>query len=538
MDAELPERTSGVRVGRRLAIAASAAALLFAAGSGTGCREGSPSAIATRILSRYQKETGSKPLTAGGMIRLRLFHASGETEGSGAAEILWEPFRYRESMSSAGWTSVRGIEWGKAYFTDPDGVTRVVSDQVLRELTTRSYFWRRAWLFRDREGARVRLGAATDDDASVSLQPSGGNPLVLSFSRRDGRLLSARSPRFDLEFSSSTRFEDRSDPAHPFAGEVAWTGLPTGSIPHAEVGGGRIRFAQTSSRVPFERVGGALVVPARIGGEPARLAVDATADGFVRISPDLGARLRLAWRPDVLGRRVANGVAFEAGAARSPGLFVEEAATPLPAGVDAVAGACLFREAVVEIDPEARQVGLHDPEHWVVPDGFVRVVIDDDGDRPVAILDRGSHSLRVAAWSDTGDAALELAGESARRFGLEQQPEAGGTSPQADGMFWGSLKLAPLDLRILDRANAYAPDWGNDGRMGLPLLLRFHAYVNMPQRWVYLRSPSGQPSAAGVLRSAPAAGDLRAAPGPPSAAGDLRSMSGAPPAGESRGSAR
>jgi hypothetical protein len=132
MDAELPERTSGVRVGRRLAIAASAAALLFAAGSGTGCREGSPSAIATRILARYQKETGSKPLTAGGMIRLRLFRASGETEGSGAAEILWEPFRYRESMSSAGWTSVRGIEWGKAYFTDPDGVTRVVSDQVLR----------------------------------------------------------------------------------------------------------------------------------------------------------------------------------------------------------------------------------------------------------------------------------------------------------------------------------------------------------------------------------------------------------------------
>jgi len=503
MDAELPERTSGVRAGRRLGLAPSIAALLLAAcavtATATGCREGSPGAIAGRILARYQRETGSKPLTAGGMIRLRLFRPSGETEGSGSAEILWEPFRYRESTSSAGWTSVRGIEQGKAYFTDPDGVTRVVSDPVLRELTTRSYFWRRAWLFRNREGARLRLGPATDDEVSISLQPSGGDPLRLTFSSRDGRLRSARSPRFDLEFSSPTRFEDRSDPNHVFAGEVAWTGLPTGTIRHAEVGGGRARFAQASSRVPFDRAAGALVIPARIGGEPARLAVDAAADGFVRISPALGARLRLAWRPDVLGRRVAGGVALEAAAAAYPALFVEEAATgiaPLPTGVDAVAGACLFREAIVEIDPDARQLGLHDPERWVIPEGFVRVVIDDDGDRPVAILDRGSHSVRVAAGSDTGDAALELAAESARREGLEP-------NPQLSGMFWGSIKLAPLDLRVSDRATAYAPDWGDDGRMGLPLLLRFHAYVNMPQRWVYLRSTPD---------------DLRSAPGQPSAA--------------------
>ena len=496
MDAERAERTSGVRVGRRLGLAASAASLLLAAcavtTTATGCREGSPSAIAGRILARYQRETGSKPLTAGGMIRLRLFRPSGETESSGSAEILWEPFRYRESTSSAGWTSTRGIEQGKAYFTDPDGVTRVVSDPVLRELTTRSYFWRRAWLFRDREGARLRLGPATDDEVSMSLQPSGGNPLLLTFSSRDGRLRSVRSPRFDLAFSSPTRFEDRSDPNHVFAGEIAWTGLPTGTIPHAEVGGGRARFAQTSSRVPFDRTGGAVVVPARIGGEPARLAVDAAADGFVRISPGLGERLRLAWRPDVLGRRVAGGVALEAGAAAYPALFVEEA--PLPAGVDAVAGGCLFREAIVEFDPDARQLGLHDPERWVIPEAFVRVVIDDDGDRPVAILDRGSHSLRVAAGSDIGDAALELAPESARREGIDP-------GPKVSGMFWGSLKLEPLGLRLSDRANAYAPDWGDDGRMGLALLLRFHAYVNMPQRWVYLRTAPGPPSAAGVSGS-------------------------------------
>jgi hypothetical protein len=272
------------------------------------------------------------------MIHLRLSRASGETEGSGTSEILWEPFRYRESSSSAGWTSIRGIEQGRAYFTDPDGVTRVVSDPVLHELTTRSYFWRRAWLFQDREGARVRLNAATDEEVSIGLQPSGGNPLVLSFSRRDGSLRSARSPRFDLVFSSETRFEDRSDPAHPVAGEIAWTGLPTGQIPRPSVGGGRAKFSQASSRIPFARAGGGLVVAARIGREPVRLAVDAAADGFVRISPALGARLRLPWQIDVLGRRVSGGVTLEIGGVQYPSLFVEESADALPPGVDAAAG--------------------------------------------------------------------------------------------------------------------------------------------------------------------------------------------------------
>jgi hypothetical protein len=445
--------------------------------------------MASRIIARYQRQTGSKPLTAGGMIRLRLFRASDKTDGSGASEILWEPFRYRESVSSAGWTSIRGIETGRAYLTDPDGVTRVVSDPVLRELTTRSYFWRRAWLFQDREDARVRLGPAEGDAVSVSLQPSGGHPLVLTFSSRDGSLRSARSPRFDLEFSSPTRFEDRSDPAHPFSGEVVWTGLPTGDIPHASVGGARSRFAEPGTRIPFDRAGGALVVPARIGGEAARLAVDAAADRFVQVSAALGARLHLAWRPDVLGRRVASGVTLALGGVSYPALFVEEAEEgSLPPGADAVAGACLFREAIVEFDPEARLLGLHDPERWVIPEGFQRVAIDDDGDRPVAILDRGSPSVRVAAGSDLGDAALELAPESARRAGVERERFA-------TGMLWGGMKLAPVDLRVAGRG--YAPDWGDDGKMGIALLLRFHVYVNMPQRWVYLRSAPGVPSAAG-----------------------------------------
>jgi len=476
MEASLPERTSGVRLGRRLALAAATAALIWA-GAGTGCREGSPGAIADRILARYQKQTGSKPLTAGGMIRLRLSASGGETQGSGASEILWEPFRYRESLSSAGWTSLRGIELGKAYFTDVDGVTRVVSDPVLRELTTRSYFWRRAWLFRDREDARVRLGPATAEEVSIELRPQGGNPLLLTFSMRDGALRAARSPRFDLVFSSSTKLRDRSDPLHPFEAEIVWMGLPTGQIPKPTVGGGRARFSEPSSRIPFDPSGDGVVVSARIGGEPARLAVDAAVDGPLRISRALGARLRLAFQTDVLGRRVAGGVPLEIGLVRFPSLFVEEDDEALPAGADAEAGGCLFREAVVELDPDARLFGLHDPERWVIPEGYFRVVIDDDGDRPVAVLDRGSDSLRVTAGSVTGTAALELAVESARRVGLEKEPRAG-------EMLWGTSRLPPLPLRLAGRG--FFPEWGDDGRMGFPLLLRFHAYLHMPQRWVYL----------------------------------------------------
>lgn len=477
MEAPSPKRTSGVRLGRRLALAAAAAALAFTA----GC-EGSPGAIADRVLARYQKRTGSKPLTAGGMIRIRLSPAPGQGSASGSSEILWEPLRYRESVSSAGWTELRGIELGRAYFTDQDGVTRVLSEAALRELTTRSYFWRRAWLFRDREGARAGLGPASDEEASVRLQPSGGNPLLLTFSRRDGGLRAARSPRFDLVFSSETMFQDRSDPRRPVLGEIGWSGLPTGEIPRPVVGGGRARFSEAVSRVPLDPAANRVVIPARLGGEPVRLALDAMADGPVRISRALRERLRLAPTTDVFGRRVASGVSLAVSGLEFPSLFVEEAADALPEGTDAVAGGCLFREAILEFDPDARLLGLHDPERWTIPDGYFRVVIDDDGDRPVAILDRGSKSLRVAAGSDTGAAALELAAESARRLGLERETAA-------DGMLWGAFKLPPLPFRVAD-AREYSPDWGDDGRLGFALLLRFHAFVNMPQRWIYFR-PAG-----------------------------------------------
>jgi hypothetical protein len=459
------------------AVAIGFAALIIAFAGAVSCGPSAPSRMAERILDRYRKVSGAKPLPAGGMIHLRLASPSGSPGAPGREEVLWEPRRYRDSVSSAGMTTVRGIESGRAFFIDGDGVTRVASEPVLRELLTRSYFWRRAWLFRDREKALLRLGPAAADSVSVRLDILGGNTLVLAFSRRDGRLLSARSPRFHLEFQAPTRLRDISDPARPVEGEITWTGLPTGRMPSPEVGGGRALFGDPATRVPYARTGGAVVVDARVSGMPVRLAIDGAADGPIALSPALASRLPLRFSTDVFGRSISDGAALEVGTASWPSLFAQ-VSEAIPEGADAVAGACLFRESVIEIDPRDRRLGLHDPSRWVVPEGYVRIVTDDDDDRPVAILHRGSSELRLTAASDLGGAALLLAAESAERAGLSGAAEA-------SGLTWGPLRLPPLSLRIA--SEGLFPDWGDDGRLGYALLERVHTFIDMPRRWTYVR---------------------------------------------------
>jgi hypothetical protein len=439
----------------------------------SGCGESSPSRVAARAIDKYRKISGVKPLPSSGMMRLRLSSEGGAT---GRDEILWSPRRYRETVVSAGMITVRGIESGKAYFIDQDGVTRVVSDQVLRELRTRSYFWRRAWLFADREGAWVTPGPSDAATTSVTLKPEGGNPLTLAFSRADGRLLSARSARLALDFSSPTAWRDVSDPLAPVAGELAWTGLPTGPVPEAYVGGGRARFPAAVQPMPYERRGGAFLVSATLSGQPIHLAIDAAEDGPVAVSPQLAARLGLAFTPDVSGRPIAGGASLEIAGASWPALWVRRSGA-LPAGADAAAGGCLFREAIVEFDPGASRFALHDPAKFVLPEGFFRIPIDDDDDRPVAILNRGKKDLRLTAGSDTGEAALLVAAASAERASL--------SGSRAQGLAWGPVRLPELPWAVV--ATGAFPDWGDDGKLGFPLLLRFHAYVNMPQRWIYVK---------------------------------------------------
>ena len=460
---------------RTLAVGLALAALVAA----SGCGENSASRVAARALEKYRKTSRAKPLPASGMMRLRLSAPPDRPPASGLDEVLWEPRRFRETISSAGLTTIRGIESGKAYFTDQDAVTRVASDQVLRELTTRSYFWRRAWLFADRERAWLDLAREDGTTVSLGLRPEGGNLLTLTFSRADGRLLSARSPRFALDFSSPQAFRDLSDPENPFEGEVAWVGLPTGPIVQAYAGGGQSRFGPPGDGAPFERRAGALLVPAVVSGRTIRLAIDAAADGPLVLSPELAAKTGLAFAPDVFGRRIAPAASLEVAGVVYPSLWAQRSEAPLPQGADAVAGGCLFREAVAEFDAEASRLRLHDPQGWSAPEAYFRIVIDDDDDRPVAILNRGKREVRLAAGSDTGDAAIVLSAGSAEREGL-----AGAT--EAEDFTWGLIHLPPLPMTIA--RDGFFPDWGDDGRLGFAVLLRFHAFVNMPQRWIYVKA--------------------------------------------------
>ena len=440
-----------------------------------GCGRDSEALSAGRILEDYRRKAALRPLPPAGSIRLRLSAADPAGGEPGTEEIEWADGRYRDMVASAGVSTVRGIQARRAYFTDEDGVTRVGSEPILAELTTRSYFWRRAFLFEDRERARLSLGPADTSTVSVRLLPRGGNALVLVFDRRSSALVRVLSPRFHLEFASKSNYRDLS--RTPVDGDVLWAGLPTRRLPDSAVGGWHESFSRPAAEVPFLQADGGISIPARISGVDARLSLDADSDGPLRISPELAKRAGLAGRRDVFGRLLSDGATLTIGPLSMPALHVEIGETGAP-GIDAVAGGVLYRETVVEIDPEDRRLVLHDPALWVTPGGFGRSPLDDDGDRPVAILSRSGKRVRLRAGAR---AALPLllprAGSTGSGFG--------GPATLFEGLVWGTLRLPPLPAARV--ASRFDPDWGDDGAIGYPLLLRFHVIADMPHRWVYVK---------------------------------------------------
>lgn len=440
----------------------------------------STSEIARRILDRHRTRARLKPLPAAQVVRLRLTAPEGNSAASGETEIAWYRTDYREEVTSAGVKTIRGIQGEKSYYTDEDGVTRVGSEPILRELLTRFYFWKRAYLFEDLQLARARPGPADDATVSVELLPKGGNPILLRFSRADYRLLAVRSPRFHLDFRSPTSFLDSSRAGRPVAATLLSTTLPTGSLPDAVVGPWSSRFAQPAAEAPFSGAPEDVVFPATIGRAVVKLRLDAARSGPVLLSPEMASKTGAAFMRDVFGRDVAAGVPLAIGALSYPGVHVERSASPI-AGADAVVGATLFRETIVELDPASRRIRFHDPAVWPIPEGFARAVIDDDGNVPTAILGRKSERIRVIAGSAPGS-ALVLAPESAKRIGLDP------AIPSAADVGWGPLDMAPIPVR--QEAGNFTPDWGEDGELGIGILLRHHVFLDLHHRWIYLKPSS------------------------------------------------
>jgi hypothetical protein len=340
-----------------------AATLLLAALAATACGERADARIARRILENHRRSARVKPLPGAQVIRMRLSTPPGKGAAEGNGQIEWDGLNYRETVRSAGWTRSRGVQAGKAYVTDEDGVTRVASEPVLSELLTRFYFWRRAYLFDDLGNARLGLGPADAATVSVRLTPRGGHPLLLTFSIR-GELVAARSPRFDLRFHGPSRATDASRPEAPMEMEIRSIALPSGELTDTQVGGWSARWAGPSAEATLLRLGRSVAVDGRLAGQPVRIAIDSDADGLMRLRPGLASRLNLSPGNDVLGRSTARGGPLEIGTLSYPSLFFE-VSDEIPEGADARAGAVFFRETIVEFDPADARVRFHDPARFL-----------------------------------------------------------------------------------------------------------------------------------------------------------------------------
>lgn len=447
----------------------------------TGCG-GSDTRLAARILQEHRRTAGVRPLP--GSQRILLTLSSAGSPESGTETIEWDGGNYRETVSSAGFRTIRGIQGGKAYFTDEDAVTRVVSEPVLAELVTRSYFWRRAYLFDDAERARLALGPSRPEEVSIQLTPLGGNPLVLTFARRGMALTTVRSPGMELDFESPARWHDASRPHHPVEVNLRHAGLPTGALEDASIGGWTTVWPSPTSESPLlPAPSGEVEVKGNLAGRDVVLAIDSEADGPVRIQTRAAAALPVAWTTDVFGRRLARGARLVVGTFRQPSVCVE-ASDEIPPGADASVGAAIFRESIVEYDRAHARLLLHDPVRWVRPEGYYRAVLDDDGDRPMAILHRAKEVLRLRAGAAEAP-AIRLAPEAASRIGLEDG--------RASGLRWGPAPLPSLDFVRVPAL--FQTSRGDDGRLSSEVLLRFQAVLDMPHRWAYLKPESGTPAA-------------------------------------------
>ena len=359
--------------------------------------------MAERILDRYRKTSGAKPLTAGGMIRDPPHPARGPSgrDGPGRSSLGAAKIPRHGLLGGDDDRPGNRVEPGllhrrrrshprrlraRAPGVDHEVIFLEAGLALPRIATRRSCAWARP----------------TRESASIRLDVLGGNTLTLAFARSDGRLLRVRSPRFDLDFRSPTRFRDALRPGPARRGGRDRLDRPSDRRDAAPRGRRRPRRVRPAGDAPAGRPPGRRAARRRRTSWAHPSGSPSTARRTVRSGSRRASRRRLPLRftTDVFGRPIAAAPRSSVGDASWPSLFAQ-ISDAVPEGADAVAGACLFREAVVELDLEHAVSALHDPARWTMPEGYVRIVTDDDGNRPVAVFRRGSSDLRLTAASDT-----------------------------------------------------------------------------------------------------------------------------------------
>ena len=202
--------------------------------------------------------------------------------------------------------------------------------------------------------------------------------------------------------------------------------------------------------------------PSRAGrsGSP----IDGAADGPVAVSPDLASRPRRSPSPRTSSAALAPAaLARRRGRRRGPSLWVRRAEA-VPPGADAVAGGCLFREAIVDLDARRRPPAPGDSASRFL--------------RPTASSAPPSTTTATGRWrsstAERSDLRLTLAadsGEAAAAARLSERRRASGwsgTSASRPGV--GADSAARSALR--ESPSGFVPDWGDDGRLGLPAAVR------------------------------------------------------------------
>ena len=478
MEARLPERTSGVRLGRRLALAVAA---VLASPAEPAAARARPGRSPLAILARYQKVTGSKPLTAGGMIRLRLA-AAGGTRGQ---RVRGNPVGAQSlpGVGRLGGLDRRPRDRARERPTSPTRTASPGSSRTRFCGADHPVVLLASGLALPRIGRAPgsALGSANDEEVSIRLQPYGGNPLLLTFSRRDGRLalgpLPAVRPRLLVRHEVSRRIRsppsvrrrDRLDRA-PHRLDAR---MPT-------VGGGRARFSEVSSRDPVRsgvRARRRSRADRRRAGAPGRRRRGGRAGRGSR--PVACAAAASRSRRDVFGRRVAEAPRSRSGASTYPSLFVEAArAISRRASTRRRAAASFGRPSWSSTRARASSASTT-PSAGSFRTATLRVVIDDDGDRPVAVLDRGSHeAARHRGKRHRSAASLELAPPRAPGGRVCER----GRRP-AD-MLWGpprspSCGCASADRRVLPGLGRRRAD-GLSAAAPLPRVPEHAAALGLP----------------------------------------------------------
>ena len=381
-------------------LAAPAAILAVAALLAGACGRISAGRIADRLLRDYRVKSGLRPLPAAGSIRVRLSPAGGEGVGAGASglvEIEWEGTRYRETITSAGVSTVRGIQGGKAFYIDEDGVTRVGSEPMLAELLTRSYFWRRAYLFDDRERAKLALGPADASGLAISLRPLGGNDLGLGFDR-DARRCAARRRRASTS-SSRARRDSGTSRDCPSRERSCGRACRRGVCPIRPSAAGT-----ASSRSPSRRQRSTRSRRASSYRQPSRANRRVSRSTRTRRDPCASrrsSRIAPASRDVGTSSGGSSPTASRSRSARSRCRASTSRSAKRPRVSTRSPAACSrARRSSRSIRAPAACASTTRPA-GSTPEGFGRNAVDDDGNIPAAILFRAGRRLRLRAGVTT-----------------------------------------------------------------------------------------------------------------------------------------